>query len=667
MRAGFLLFPFSPSDQAAIEASSITTADVGYAAAPVHGAPYPQALRLGFRLAGSAAPQVRPMLPGKLRFIPDPAAPGTTPAPGDVQFTAAAYAGWRTVGSLRLDVDQTAVQALEQLATGLEVVPNVLWYGPVRISQEFLFDTLRGGLRRERIGGTPSIGPTDARWPTHAVAAFLAGRYEPTVRAGASAAADDRIAHPMPLAHPTGTDNSVSLIVTAACRRKPKDAPSARLDQLSAGVDTDDPAHVANGAVPARHLYRTVRQHLTDAAAGAAVPDAVLATDGSAPTYHAIRCTRTWRPVEDCSAHFPQQRITVSDPAGNLLAAQRLPAHGVFYWAYPADAPVRHVRVSFGGTMRWIDGATTDVWQQPAGVAALAYDLDATPRPHVQLRLTMSEAMLVEPADTPGGARCTYLSMRRSARALVDNRICGGRLNHGRGSTNEETRQLIDDAWAGLPGSSEHVRQNRPLPNLEPGVGAPRLIPILRSFFPGTVPAQTVGGSTHRTVAYDGGEMAYRLWQSIGGEFTGNGTKRNFPRNAVGRGGPGAAVALGLAAYHVDPARRTGEGDGAYFDRIVGEMFAGLRPGAPLQFWASDGDFEDFKTCQDTGVSPSFPFGHSPVFVGYETTVTGEVTGLRIIDQFGQSVCGVDGGPGSRQITWGGGGQEIWIAANWEE
>ncbi|MFC0531631.1 hypothetical protein [Phytohabitans kaempferiae] len=143
-----------------------------------------------------------------------------------------------------------AVAALGQLNTGLEVVPNILWYGPMRISQEFLFDTLRNGLRKERVGGTPSIGPNDARWPKHAVAAFLAGRYEPALRAGASAAADDRIAHAMPLVHPTGADNTVSLVITAACRRKPKDGGEAELNQVSAGVSEDDPAIYAEISTP---------------------------------------------------------------------------------------------------------------------------------------------------------------------------------------------------------------------------------------------------------------------------------------------------------------------------------------------------------------------------------------------------------------------------------
>jgi hypothetical protein len=669
MRAGFLLFPFSPADQARIEAASIVVDDIAFAAAPAAGSPYPQAMRVAFRLtAASPIPQIRPLFPGQLRFIPDPAAPGVTPAPNDIEFTAAAFATWRTRGTLRLTIDVEAAQAMAALVPGFEVLPNVVWYSPVRISQDFLFTTLRTGLRKDRVGGTPSIAPSDARWEKHAVARFLEGRYEPVLRPGTSAATDDRIAHPMPTVHPAGAQNNVTLLVTAAARQPPKDGPRRRFDELSAGVDQDDPTHVANGAVPARHLHRSLRPHLTDAAAGGASPDAVLATGGTTPVYHALRFTRTWKPVAECSVHLPEQQVVVADAAGSQLATQRLPAHGVFFWSFPANAPARNLRVSITGDMRWIDGATAAVWRQAAAGAALAFDLTATPSPHIQLRRRMRDAILAEPRDRPGGSACTYMSMRRSVRALVDNRICGGRLNFGRGVTGPATRQLMDDAWTGTPASSGILRDNRPLPNTDPGPGALRLVPILQAFFPDPVPAQSIGGSTNRTIIFDGGEMAYRLWQTIFDSFHAAGTKRNFPPAHVGRGGPGALVASGLAgAYHVNPTRNAGEGDDAYFDRIVGVMTAGLEPGAILQFWNDDRDFEGIKATQTAATAHAMhSYGHSPVFLGY-VRVGGVVTAVRVIDQFGESNCDIQGGAGSRRLEWSNDEQAIWVAANWTD
>ena len=116
----------------------------------------------------------------------------------------------------------------------------------------------------------------------------------------------------------------------------------------------------------------------------------------------------------------------------------------------------------------------------------------------------------------------------------------------------------------------------------------------------------------------------------------------------------------------MDPARNVGESDNAYFDRIVGLMLAGLQPGALLQFWNQDSDFEDLKnrTVPGPGISA---IGHSPIFVGYDQDPAGVVTGLRILDQFGESTSAVAGPAGNRRIQWGGDDQQIWIAANWTE
>jgi hypothetical protein len=674
IRAGFLLFPFSTADQGRISPGSLAVADAPFAAAPAAGSPYPQSMQLTFRLTNaSPLPQIRPLFPGHLRFIPDPAAPGSTPAPNAVQFTSAAYGTWRTVGTIRITVDLDAAVAMNQpgFAGGLEVLPAVVWYGPVRISEDFLFTTLRTRLRKDRIGGTPSIAPANADWAKHAVARFLQGRYEPILRPGASAANDDRMTNAMPTVHPDNSLN-VALRVTTASRPAPKDGPASRLDAPTAALDRDDPAHVANGAVPARHVLRMLRPHLTDATAGAAVPDAVLATGAATPVYRAVRFTRVWKRVADCSVHFPGQQVRVANAANAALATQRLPSHGVFFWSHPTNAPVTDVRISVVGGMRWIDGATPDVWRVPAATTPIAVNFAVTAAPHVQLRLPMTAAMVVEPRDTPGDNRCTFLSIRRSVRALVDNRICGGRLNFGRGTTDAETAQLMNDAWAAVPAQvgarADILRNNRPLPSTLPNIGSPQMIPVLQAFFPDPVPAQSIGGSTARTVILDGGQLAYQLWQSQIGQFHGAGTKRNFPTAHIGRGGAGAMVAAGLAAaYHVDPVRSAGESDDAFFDRIVGAMTAGLTPGAVLQFWMADVDFQGIKATQTSATPYAMTdYGHSPVFLSYVRT-GGVVTAIRIIDQFGERDCAIQGPAGSRRIEWHGDEQAIWIAANWTE
>jgi hypothetical protein len=128
-------------------------------------------------------------------------------------------------------------------------------------------------------------------------------------------------------------------------------------------------------------------------------------------------------------------------------------------------------------------------------------------------------------------------------------------------------------------------------------------------------------------------------------------------------------VAVNLAAFHVDPVRNAGEADNAYFDRIVGLMLAGLEPGALLQFWNVDGDFLALKNrAVPGGANPMISeYGHSPLFMDYERSAAGAVTGLRILDQYGESVAPVAGPAANRRIRWDGANQAIWIAANWTE
>ncbi|MDP8930510.1 MAG: hypothetical protein M3O70_18560, partial [Actinomycetota bacterium] len=156
------------------------------------------------------------------------------------------------------------------------------------------------------------------------------------------------------------------------------------------------------------------------------------------------------------------------------------------------------------------------------------------------------------------------------------------------------------------------------------------------------------------------------LWQTITEAFEQDRTKRNFSDDHIGRGGPGAVVALALGAYHSDPSRNPGEADNAFFDRVVGGMLTDLRPGAVLQFWDEEGDFLSIKG--RTATAGLVSFGHSPIFVRYDGPANAP-TGIVIIDQFGESVYPVIGSAHNRnrRMQWGAASPQIWIAANWEE
>jgi hypothetical protein len=55
------------------------------------------------------------------------------------------------------------------------------------------------------------------------------------------------------------------------------------------------------------------------------------------------------------------------------------------------------------------------------------------------------------------------------------------------------------------------------------------------------------------------------------------------------------------------------------------------------------------------------------LFLDYTRDAGGNNTGLRIIDQFGESDVPAAGAAGARHLRWQGSDQAIWIAANWTE
>ncbi len=666
----FLRFLFSAADQARIDASSIRVEDIPYSATPTSNQPYPQALQLSFTVTDpeNGPLEIRPLFPGKMTFIVDNSSLGILPAPSEVKFTSALYSTWKTRGMIMIKALLRTYRNIGALSSALEVYPNKVWYSPVQISEDFLFFSLRSGLQKADIpvsGGTSTIRRNHRDWAKHAVSSFLAGHYAPELRLKTSAANDDVIAHPMPTVV-MAADGKVSLVISAALSHKPQDGKDEEFDQLAPGMPRTAPAHPRNGAIAARHVYRSLRAHMIDATVGSVIPDNMLVEWPNAPRYFTLRFTRTWKPIENCSFLFPSQTVRVENVAGGLLFEQRLPAHGIVYLfqapAIPANPPPPNIRVSISGGMRYLDGATPNSWHEKARTTSLAYDFRVVVNAHVIVRRRMNDEMLVERRYTPGGTRCTYLSLRRSVRALIDHRITGGRLNFGPNQTSRVTRRLMDDAWAGTGANSGIVSYNRPRPNASPA-RARRLEPILEAFFPDEAPAQNIGGSTHRDVVLNKGPMAYNLWQTIESILSAEGSKRNFSNAHVGRGGPGALVAVELARFHVDPTRNPGENDAAYFDRIVGEMLLGLEPGAGLQFWNLSTDYERIKARS----GPPTSIGHSPIFLKYIEDSGGNRIGIVVIDQFGETNCLVTGTAGNRILQWASWGPQIWIAANWDE
>ncbi|GAA1869451.1 hypothetical protein [Asanoa iriomotensis] len=655
----FLRFFLSATDQARVDPASVTITEAALTNAQ-------QALTITFKITNPAAgpPQIRPLFPGSVVYVADPAAPGSLPEPAATDVTPAGYATWRTRGSLRVKVNNTTVEtAIRDHGATLEVQPNIAWYAPVQLTQTFMLTTLVSGLKKGDIkGATAVVKPAHADWPKHAVSGFLKGVYSPELRLGATAAADDVAAHAMP-AVVMATDGTVTLTITIARTQPPQDGPAAAMDLLSPGVSREDPRHAINGGIPAHHVLRVLGPHLIDAAATDPLADAVL-KPGRA--YFPFTLTRTWQNVPNFSVQFPPRSAIVGTGSGGSIVLP-IPAHGVVYVPRdpvvpPQPPPVltlNSILAPAGSPTTFLAGSTADAWNVKSGTTAIP--LSATAPTHVILRRPLREEILADTAfPSPGGMRCTYMSLRRATRAFVDHRVTGGRLVNEGATTSKITRDLMTAAWNAA--SARILENGRPAPSASPGL-ARELEKIWRLFFPADVPAHDIDGTgnTARTVIYDGGQMFYALWQTIESVLAAEGSKRNFSDDHVGTGAPGAVAAIGLSpAFLTRPPHAGASPTPAELTANLNAMLTLLTPGAVLQFWHLR---DDYRLERDRNGPPA-SYGHSPIFRRYLPSVNGVPTGIVVIDQFGgDSECPVD----ADRITWHGAGQDVWIAAQWND
>jgi len=667
----YLRFLFSDADAERIDASSIVVEDL-----PATG-DFPMAMRVRFRVSRGGAPQIRPLLPGHMRFIVNPNAPGSLPTPITVNFTDA-YNTWKVVGTLLINDVSTGVGAvLASLAPGLPVKPNRVWYSPVRLSKEFLFNTVcrRSGAGLPKVAIPLANGGkvSDSNWQRFALAQFLAGRYTPELQPSSDAATYQGIVLDMPLVELVNA-NEYAITVCTALAQNAKDAPDGDWDPGIADKAERDTrrlqaSHPRNGAIPARLVYQALSGEMAPVADPAATParDTIVRSTTGGYTLDFLRFTRAWQPTEDCSIHFTRQTVRFESDAGEYLGDQPLPAHGILFRDLTLTSPSSGLRVSVNGGMKWLLWSD-QVWRQMGATTPVEIDqwANSGQLAHIVLRLSMSDAMLADPnRPDPGGFTCTYLSLRRAARALVDNRIAGGRLNFGVDITSKPTRELIGEAFEIANEEWENtnkrvrvsaVANNAPDPSGDPETEAPKLIPLLEAFFPTNAPQQSIPNPPANAEIFTVGRMAYSLWQTLREDFTENTTQRNFDINHLGRGGPGAAVALGLATYVLNPIQQANETEDAYITRVHTALIGNVQPGAALQLWNDAAKYESLRQRIFIAIS-----GHSPVFVKFQGPAS-QPDEFIIIDQRGESPDAIQWQPAVRI-----GFPDIWIAANWVE
>jgi hypothetical protein len=660
-----LLFPLSAADQSRIVPGSIEVAD--------EFLDHTHALKVSFTVADphNGAPEIRPLWPGRMDFRADPAHPGSRPSPQVIELTESAYDGWATLGTLRVKALDKRARVIAQDAGDLEVVPNCVWYFPVRLSQPFLFVTIADVLGSHVIdflGNT--IERTSGQYARNAVAWFLGERYGPVVFGS------QRTAHPMPAVEMNATGMVTLYLVTAQVREL-QDGPRTDFDALAGGRPASDPSHPVNASLPPRRVFQKLSAAMTDVrgAGGAPLPlaQAVLTNPPGAAPLVPVRFRRTWKKRHNNSRYFPTQEVMIRDAhTDQLLLASRIPHHGVVYFRRPASAPglSPRVRITILGGMRCLagddDSGARALWRDKATSGELTYDLASTgPFPEVILRRPMAEEIFTEPALATRGAACTYHSLRRTIRALANNRIAGGQLNYhslSRASIGLLRQALGDVALAIRGDGPRQIIRGADADALEDDIGtlAGSLKPVWAAFFPG-------------------GGKAYSLWQSIAGDWyeTDDVTLKADHADIGGfrgRGAPGALVYLGLAsALHNDPrpfrdpAHPT-ESEDDYAREMTQAVLGGLAPGALLQYWAEHEGFAILRHRRGTAAerkSKTLFSGHSPIFREY--LLAGDtVRGIRVQDQ--TEAGGVDVTlQSSGRLRWYGHEPDLWIAASWDE
>ncbi len=677
-----LKFVFAPADLAAIQFESIQLSEEPLSENPAPPLPPPQSLHVRFTLSGTTRPQVRAPFAGRVQFLPSPDDSRPPPDFDDIELTAASLDPLRRLGTLLFIADSDATTELEAALPDAPIRPTRMWVGPVEVTTEFLLTTLPALQRGRLRSGSSTYNLNHADWHKAAVTEFLRGNYNPQIALDDASEPDGRDDYLLDMPEAAAGGGTYDLDIAVAYHRTaPQDGrPRDFDDRAPAGVTATSPHHPSNGWLPARWFLTSVPWHGADAAD--MVYDELTGPATNTTRYYPLVCTRTWQIIDNCSFHFPDQIIDIEFTNGQnpSVVSTVLPSHGVVFVPVvdnPAPGAALPISVSFRPrgtpvgaalaneqyTMTWLDGATPDSWRTMGTVIPLPFPFFGLSPTHIILRRRMTDEMLIERQLSKCSAwGCTYLSLRRTVRSLVNNRICGGRLN-AESRTREPTMDLMYAAFGANSNLPRRVRNELPSQRSEhPDDEMGRLIPFLETFFPQAPPGHA--GCTNTL-----GRAAYNVWQTITEPAEQGSHRDDYPDDCVGRGAPGAAVMLGLATFEVNIERNTGEGETAWKHRMVDAMGQGLRPGAVLQKWERLGWFEALGS-RTAGSSTGSRAGHSPLFVRYATPGSNySLPSMMIYDQFGEGKYSTSEEDGTRSLNkeYYPARIDAWVAANWIE
>lgn len=232
---------------------------------------------------------VRPIFPGAMRFIAD--TPFSVPSLDEVRthvhngrISDAYLDTVQLQGTLLIRVQQKE-HMLEMRRIGtIETVgesPTVALYGPIRLGTGFLrgalLDFNRGLLAGRFFEGVHVIKPGEPDWEARALAGFLAGRYDPILRAGDARAADDAEQAPMPEIV-INADRSFILGVALGWMRDSREAP------VSVG---DADLEIIPTTAFLRHVARHVRENVLDSDHVDALMSKIFANEDSSEPWAA--------------------------------------------------------------------------------------------------------------------------------------------------------------------------------------------------------------------------------------------------------------------------------------------------------------------------------------------------------------------------------------------